>query len=98
MGPASGLRRMPLRLAIFSMVVFAASPDPADDAANTKWVRNYSDALAPHSEAGGYINFMDDDDTDRVRANYGDNYDRLVDVKRAYDPENLFRVNQNIEP
>jgi FAD/FMN-containing dehydrogenase len=41
---------------------------------------------------------MDDDDTDRVRANYGDNYDRLVDLKRVYDPENLFRVNQNIAP
>jgi FAD/FMN-containing dehydrogenase len=41
---------------------------------------------------------MDDDDADRVRVNYGDNFARLVDVKRAYDPENLFRVNQNIAP
>jgi len=54
--------------------------------------------MAPYSEAGGYINFMDDDDKGRVRGNYGANYDRLVEIKRRYDPENLFRVNQNIAP
>ena len=86
------------RDANFSMVIIAASPDPANDEANIKWVRDYSDAMAPHSEAGGYINFMDDDDQDRARANYGGNYERLVDVKRTYDPDNLFRVNQNIAP
>jgi FAD/FMN-containing dehydrogenase len=61
-------------------------------------VRNYYDALAPHSREGGYVNFMSADDGDRLRATYGANYDRLVDVKRAYDPGNLFRVNQNIAP
>jgi FAD/FMN-containing dehydrogenase len=86
------------RDANFSMVIISASEDPADDEADTKWVRDYSDAVAPHSELGGYVNFMDDDDTDRIRANYGVNYDRLVDVKRTYDPDNLFTVNQNIVP
>jgi FAD/FMN-containing dehydrogenase len=86
------------RDANFSMVIIAASADPSEDAANTKWVRDYSSAIAPHSEAGGYVNFMDDDDSERVRANYGRNFDRLVDIKRKYDPDNLFRVNQNIAP
>jgi FAD/FMN-containing dehydrogenase len=86
------------RDANFSMVILAASDDPANDEANTKWVRDYSDAVAPHSEPGGYVNFMDDDDEERVRANYGANYDRLVEMKRKYDPDNLFRVNQNIAP
>ena len=86
------------RDANFSMVILAASDDPNDDAAHTKWVRDYSDAVSPHSEPGGYINFMDDDDAARVKDNYGDNYGRLVDIKRAYDPHNLFRVNQNIAP
>jgi FAD/FMN-containing dehydrogenase len=86
------------RDANFSMVILSASEDPADDAADTKWVRDYADAVAPHSEVGGYVNFMDDDDGSRVRANYGSNYDRLVQIKRAYDPGNLFRINQNIAP
>lgn len=86
------------RDANFSMVIIAASDKPEDDEANTKWVRDYSDAVAPHSEVGGYVNFMDDDDADRTRANYGGNYDRLVDVKRKYDPDNVFRINQNIAP
>ena len=86
------------RDANFAMVVLAASDDPANDAAHTKWVRDYSDAVAPHSEPGGYINFMDDDDRGRVRDNYGANYDRLVEIKRRYDPDNLFRINQNIAP
>ncbi len=86
------------RDASFSMVILAASSDPAQDAANTKWVRDYSDAVAPHSEVGGYVNFMDDDDETRIRANYGANYDRLVKIKRQLDPDNLFRGNQNIVP
>lgn len=86
------------RDANFSMVMLAASNDPADDEKNIKWVRDYSDAMAPHSEQGGYINFMDDDDGERVRANYGANYDRLLSIKRQYDPGNLFSVNQNIVP
>lgn len=86
------------RDANFSMVVLAASDDPVNDEAHTKWVRDYSDAVAPHSEPGGYINFMDDDDEGRVRENYGGNYDRLLETKRKYDPDNLFRINQNIAP
>ena len=86
------------RDANFSMVILAASDKPEDDDANTRWVRDYSDAVAPHSEVGGYVNFMDDDDQDRIRANYGENYDRLRDIKRKYDPDNVFRMNQNIAP
>jgi FAD/FMN-containing dehydrogenase len=61
-------------------------------------VRRYYEATAPHSEEGGYVNFMSDDDQDRIRANYKGNYDRLVQAKRTYDPDNLFHVNQNIVP
>jgi FAD/FMN-containing dehydrogenase len=86
------------RDANFATVIVGCWPDPADSEANTKWVRDYSDAIAPFSEAGGYINFMAADDQGRVAANYGANYDRLVEVKRAYDPGNLFHLNQNIVP
>jgi hypothetical protein len=70
----------------------------ADDAANIDWGRRYYEALRPFSEEGGYVNFMSGDDQDRVRANYGQNYDRLTEVKRRYDPANVFRLNQNIVP
>jgi hypothetical protein len=73
-------------------------PDPAQNDDNIAWVRDYYDALAPHSEEGGYIHFMSGDDQDRIKATYRGNYDRLVEVKRIYDPGNLFRVNQNIKP
>ncbi len=82
----------------FATVIAGMWPDPADNEANMRWVRDYYDATAPHSKEAGYVNFMSDDDQERIRANYGSNYDRLVDVKRAYDPENLFRRNQNIAP
>ncbi|MER7553341.1 FAD-binding oxidoreductase [Streptomyces anulatus] len=86
------------RDATFATVIAGMWPDPADNEANTAWVRDYYEATAPHSEEGGYINFMAGDDQDRIRANYRGNYDRLVEVKRAYDPGNLFHVNQNIKP
>jgi FAD/FMN-containing dehydrogenase len=72
--------------------------DPADDEANIKWARDYYAALAPHSLEGGYINFQSGDDQSRIRANYGDNYGRLVEIKKKYDPDNLFHLNQNISP
>jgi hypothetical protein len=86
------------RDANFAPVIAGMWPDPAQNEANIGWVKDYYAATAPHSEEGGYVNFAADDDQDRVRANYGSNYDRLVNVKRQYDPDNLFRVNQNIKP
>ncbi|MEU8887113.1 FAD-binding oxidoreductase [Streptomyces sp. NPDC048442] len=86
------------RDASFATVIAGMWPDPADNEANTAWVRDYYEATAPHSEEGGYINFMADDDQSRIKANYKTNYDRLVEVKRTYDPENLFHLNQNIKP
>jgi FAD/FMN-containing dehydrogenase len=86
------------RDANFATVIAGMWPDPADNAANTAWVRGFYEATAPLSEEGGYINFMADDDQDRIRVNYKGNYDRLVEIKRKYDPDNMFRVNQNIQP
>ena len=86
------------RDATFAPVIAGMWPDPAQNEANIAWVKDYYSATAPHSEEGGYVNFMASDDQDRVRANYGAGYDRLVDVKRQYDPDNLFRHNQNIAP
>jgi hypothetical protein len=86
------------RDASFATVIAGMWPDPADNETSTKWVRDYYAATAPHSEDGGYINFMAEDDQDRIRANYKGNYDRLVQVKQKYDPNNLFHLNQNIKP
>lgn len=86
------------RDANFATVIAGMWPDPARNDANIRWVRDYYAATAPLSEEGGYVNFMAGDDQDRIRANYRGNYQRLVDVKRAWDPDNLFRVNQNIRP
>ncbi|MET7366764.1 FAD-binding oxidoreductase [Streptomyces sp. NPDC005566] len=79
----------------------ALSPTlPTRDAcvATMDWVRRFAAALRPHSMEGAYVNFMGEDDQDRVRANYRQNYDRLTTVKRRYDPANLFRLNHNIAP
>jgi hypothetical protein len=86
------------RDATFATVIAGMWPDPAQNPSAIKWVRGYSDATAPHSDAGGYINFMSEDDQNRVEANYGAGYGRLADVKQKYDPGNVFRANQNIAP
>jgi FAD/FMN-containing dehydrogenase len=95
---ASDATAFAYRDATFANVIAGMWPDPADNEANIGWVKAYSDATAPLSEEGGYINFLSEDDQGRIRADYKGNYDRLVEVKRAYDPGNLFRVNQNIAP
>jgi len=86
------------RDANFAPVIAGMWPNPADNEANISWVRDYHQALEPHTSEGGYINFMAEDDQGRIRANYGTNYDRLASIKKTYDPGNLFRINQNIPP
>jgi len=86
------------RDASFAAVIAGMWPDPAQNNANTAWVKDYYAAVAPHSEAGGYTNFASADDQLRVAENYGANYPRLREVKRRYDPDNLFHLNQNIVP
>ncbi|MFN8033405.1 MAG: FAD-binding oxidoreductase [Mycobacterium sp.] len=82
----------------FSQVIVGVDPDPANAAAVKRWAVDYSDATHPYSAGGAYVNFMMDEGKDRVRATYGPNYQRLTAVKAEYDPHNVFRINQNIEP
>lgn len=86
------------RDANWGMVMVGVSPDPADNAHMIEWTRNYWSDLHPYSAGGAYINMMMEEGEDRVRASYGDHYDRLAQIKAKYDPENLFHVNQNIKP
>ena len=89
------------RDAKWGMVMVGVSPDPADNPAMIAWARAYWAALHPSSAGGAYVNMMmdaTDEGHDRVRASYGEHYARLARIKAAYDPDNLFRVNQNITP
>jgi hypothetical protein len=86
------------RDAQFAEVIFAVDPDPANADAIRDWCVGYWDATHPYSAGGAYVNFMMEEGQERVRATYRDNYDRLARVKAQYDPDNVFRVNQNIHP
>jgi FAD/FMN-containing dehydrogenase len=87
------------RDATWAQVMVGVDPDPANNAKTISWAKSYYDALHPYSAGGAYVNFMmDDEGEDRVKATYGDNYERLVAIKSKYDPDNFFRVNQNIKP
>jgi FAD/FMN-containing dehydrogenase len=79
-------------------VIVGVDPDPANAAAISQWAQDYWEELHPTSAGGAYINFMMDEGRDRVRASYRQNYDRLAEVKRRYDPDNTFHINQNIPP
>jgi FAD/FMN-containing dehydrogenase len=72
--------------------------DPAKDEELIALTRDFYDAVAPYATGGVYTNYMDFDEKERVRSAYGENYERLRKVKARYDPENLFRMNQNIPP
>lgn len=86
------------RDANWAQVIVGVDPDPANADAIRQWTVDYWQATHPYSAGGSYINFLMDEGQDRVRASYGDNYQRLAEVKAAYDPDNVFRVNQNIAP
>ncbi len=73
--------------------------DPTDTTHQVDWVRQFSQAMHPLSGGSSYLNFLGDEGEDRVRAAYGaTHYRRLVELKKKYDPTNLFRLNQNIQP
>jgi FAD/FMN-containing dehydrogenase len=89
------------RDATWSMVIAGIAPDPNSAKKISKWAKDYWSALHPHNPGGGYVNFMmgeEEGGEARLRATYGPNYDRLAQIKAKYDPDNLFRVNQNIKP
>ncbi len=71
---------------------------PAEDDAHQEWTRRLHQKIAKFGTGGEYINNQTDDDAERVRAAFGDNYDRLSQVKATWDPDNFFRMNQNISP
>ena len=80
-------------------VIVGVDPDPANADGITEWARDYWEELHPTSAGGAYVNFMmEDEGEDRIRASYRGNYDRLSQVKKRYDPTNLFHINQNIPP
>jgi FAD/FMN-containing dehydrogenase len=82
----------------FAMVILGADGDPARAGELRDWVTAYHEAVHPHAARGAYVNFMMEEGADRVRDTYGPNYDRLRQVKRDYDPDNVFHINQNIPP
>lgn len=88
----------PTRSAHFVMNVHTRWQEASDDADCIAWARGLFDATAPHAAGSVYVNFMPDDEGDRVAEAYGANHARLAQVKAKYDPGNLFRMNQNILP
>ena len=68
-----------------------------DPAPNVKWGRELAAALRPYATGAVYVNALADE-PDRVQAAYGANWERLVEVKRRYDPDNVFRLNANVSP
>jgi FAD/FMN-containing dehydrogenase len=88
----------PSRDAHFIMNAHTRWRDAAEDSAFIAWARRLFEAARPFASGGVYVNFMPDDEHDRIESAYGANYRRLAEIKRRFDPDNLFRMNQNIRP
>jgi len=86
------------RDAVWSQVIIGVDADPANAPKLRDWAIARWEALHPYSAGGAYVNFMMEEGQGRVKATYGSNYARLAQIKATYDPDNVFRVNQNIEP
>lgn len=86
------------RDANWAQIILGADPNPVNNEKIITWSKNYWNAMHPYSAGGAYVNFMMEEGDDRVKATYRGSYERLVVVKKKYDPNNFFRVNQNIKP
>jgi len=72
--------------------------DPAKDDTCTAWCREFWAATEPHATGEAYVNFLTEEESGRLRDAYGSSFERLVEVKNAWDPDNLFRMNHNVQP
>ena len=72
--------------------------NPAESTRHIEWTRDFADAMVPFRSGDYLLNFLGDETEDTIKASFGSNYARLVEVKRKYDPANFFRVNQNVKP
>jgi FAD/FMN-containing dehydrogenase len=86
------------RDALYDIAILGEWADPETSAVNVQWVREVAAATERFSTGGVYVNFLGEDGEERVKAAYGSHYQRLVALKRKYDPTNVFRLNQNIKP
>ena len=82
----------------YSLLLLSQWTDRADTQTNIAWTRETFEALQPHMANRRYVNYLSADDAGHIRDAYGCNYERLVELKRRYDPDNFFRLNQNIDP
>ncbi len=82
----------------YNCIIISQWTEPSQTDEGIRWARETFELLRPHMADRAYVNYLDQDDAGRVRAAYGPNYARLVELKRRYDPENVFRLNQNIAP
>lgn len=86
------------RKANYIMNVHARWEESTDDDLCISWARAFFSSATPHAMGGAYVNFMTEEEDDRVPSAYGDNYSRLTEIKEKYDPNNIFNLNQNIKP
>lgn len=93
-----GATAFPHRDASVSFTIASKWTDPARDDELIDWTREFFEATAPYASDDVYVNYLSEDEQERAEAAYGDHYNRLVDLKNEWDPENLFSMNQNIEP
>ncbi|NIS46280.1 MAG: hypothetical protein GWN61_09705 [candidate division Zixibacteria bacterium] len=88
----------PDRNAAFGLGIWAGWTEPGDDDEIISWTRNFYEAMKPYSTGGVYANYLDRDDAERVKDAFGVNLERLRKIKAKYDPDNFFRLNQNVKP
>ncbi len=86
------------RGARWAQVIVGVSPDPADAEKVTQWCKDYYEGIKSYAIGGSYVNFMMEEGQERVKAGYKGNYERLTKIKKKYDPDNYFHINQNIKP
>ncbi|HEX8042699.1 MAG TPA: BBE domain-containing protein [Candidatus Deferrimicrobium sp.] len=98
MRPAADSAAYPHRNTMYVCNVHGRWETPAEDRKGMEWARGFFRDTAPHATGGVYVNFLTDDDPDRIKEAYGPNFHRLSEIKKKYDPQNLFRTNQNIRP
>ena len=86
------------RDAASTLLITTGGTDPGETEARIAWARETWNAFQPYAKASAYVNYLDQGDEHRTEAVYGPNFQRLVEVKRMYDPENIFQHNANIRP